>query len=329
MELLQLRYFRVVARIEHMTKAAEELFISQPSLSKTIRRLEREIGVPLFDRQGRSIRLNRFGEAFLAHVETLLRELEEGQRKVRDMAGLEHGEVSLAAASLNWLPGLLGRFQALHPAVQFQLSRCALSELPRRLETGACDFCFLSSPLIKPGVHWRPLLTHEILLVVSTRHRLARQGSIPLGAVSQEGVVLEKVDYGLRDVIDRFCHQAGFAPRVAYEVDEPTAILDFVKADLGVAFAPAAVRKQIQEHGLVALHLTEPVCHCTFGIAWHQEHYLSEAAHAFRQFIVGTFGAPEQAASAEAFVPRAQSRSPVVVDQPAGTYGTGRGTRMP
>ncbi len=80
MELLHLRYFRVVARLEHITKAAEELCIAQPSLSKTIRHLEQEVGVPLFDRPGRSIRLNQFGKAFLEHIETLFHELEEGQR---------------------------------------------------------------------------------------------------------------------------------------------------------------------------------------------------------------------------------------------------------
>jgi len=87
MDLLQLRYFRVVARLEHMTKAPRSFFIAQPSLSQTIGRLEKEIGVPLFDRHGRVIRLNQFGKAFLEHVETLFRELEEGQRKVQDMAG--------------------------------------------------------------------------------------------------------------------------------------------------------------------------------------------------------------------------------------------------
>jgi DNA-binding transcriptional LysR family regulator len=155
MDLLQLSYFRVVARVEHMTKAAEELFIAQPSLSKTIRRLEKEIGVPLFDRQGRSIRLNQFGKAFLEHIERIFRELEEGQREVRDRAGLEQGEVSLVAASLYWLPDLLHRFQVAHTSVHFHLSQRSLAEMPQQLEMGACDFCFLSTPLSKPAIQWR------------------------------------------------------------------------------------------------------------------------------------------------------------------------------
>jgi len=294
MNLLQLSYFRVVARTGHMTKAAEELFIAQPSLSKTIGRLEKEIGVPLFDRQGRSIQLNRFGKAFLEHVETMFYELEEGQRKVRDMAGLEYGEVSLVSASIYWLPELLHRFQILHPSVRFRLSQCSLSEMPQRLESGSCDFCFLSIPLIKSGIQWRALLREEIILVVPPGHRLAGQKIIPLQDVAQEAVVIEKVGSGLRDLVDTFCQQAGFTPRIAYEIDEPAALYEFVKAHLGVAFVPALMKKQIHEQALLSLRLTDPICLRTFGIAWHQEHYLSEAARTFQQFVMKHFADLEQ-----------------------------------
>jgi DNA-binding transcriptional LysR family regulator len=293
MNLLQLSYFRVVARTGHMTKAAEELSIAQPSLSKTIGHLEKEIGVPLFDRQGRSIQLNRFGKAFLEHVETMFYELEEGQRKVRDMAGLEYGEVSLVSASIYWLPELLHSFQMLHPSVRFRLSQCPLSEMPQRLEGGTCDFCFLSTPLIKPGIQWKALLREEIILVVPPGHRLARQKIIPLQEVAQESVVIEKVGSGLRDLVDTFCQQAGFTLRIAYEIDEPAALYEFVKAHLGVAFVPALMKKQIHEQALLPLRLTDPICLRTFGIAWHQEHYLSEAARTFQQFIVEHFAALE------------------------------------
>lgn len=87
MDLLQPKCFRVVAHLEHITRAATELAISQPSLSTTIRRLEDELGVPLFERQGRTIRLNQFGHVWLEHVERLLSELDEGARTLRDMAG--------------------------------------------------------------------------------------------------------------------------------------------------------------------------------------------------------------------------------------------------
>lgn len=289
MDLLQLSYFRVVARVEHMTKAAEELYIAEPSLSKTIRRLEKEIGVPLFDRQGRAIHLNQFGRAFLAHVETLFYELEEGQRKVRDMAGLEHGEVSLVAVSLIWIPDLLHRFQTLHPLVRFHLSQCPLAEIPRRLETGVYDFCFLSTPLIKPGIQWKSLLTEEILLVVPATHRLAGQEGVSLSEVAHEAVIIEKVGNGLRNLIDTFCQQAGFIPQIAYEIDEPATLYEFIKAGLGVGFTPMLMKKQASKQTLSCIHLTHPTCVRTLGMAWQEKHYLSQAAQAFRQFVIEYF----------------------------------------
>ncbi|EST51510.1 LysR family transcriptional regulator [Brevibacillus panacihumi W25] len=95
MDLLQLKYFQVVARLEHMTRAAEELHISQPSLSKMISRLEKHLGVPLFDRHGKQIRLNRFGKIFLNRVDRVFAELEEGQYELADLTGLERGEADL------------------------------------------------------------------------------------------------------------------------------------------------------------------------------------------------------------------------------------------
>ena len=198
MDLLQLRYFRVVARLEHMTKAPRS-FLSRSPLSQTFGRLEKEIGVPLFDRQGRSIRLNQFGKAFLEHIETMFYELEEGQRKVRDMAGLEHGEISLVAASLPWIPDLLHHFQVLHPSIHFHLSQCPFAEIPQQLETGAYDFCFLPTPSVQPSIQWKPLRTEEILLVVPKTHRLAGEAHVPLSEVAHEAVVIDKVGSGLRE----------------------------------------------------------------------------------------------------------------------------------
>lgn len=294
MDILQLRYFRVVARAEHMTKAADELGITQPSLSKIVGRLEQELGVPLFDRQHRSIRLNKFGTAFLAHVETVFRVLDDGQRKVRDLAGTERGEVSLAAASLYWLPELLHRFRARYPTVRFHLVQRPLAEMADRLETGASDFCFQSLPLTKASIQWTTLLTDDLVLVVPGTHRLAGRERIPLSAVADEEVVIEQVGSGLRDVVDHFCRRAGVTLRVVCEINEPAALLALVKAGIGVGFAPALLKQQIAEHDLKAVRLTDPKCQRTFGMAWHTERYLSRAADTFRQFTKAYFAGVEK-----------------------------------
>src|SRR3989440_11435856 len=93
------------------------------------------------------------------------------------------------------------------------------------------------------GIQWRPLLTEEILLVVPPTHRLAGQERVPLSEVAHEAVVIEKVGSGLRDVVETFCHQAGFTLRVSYEIDEPAALFAFVKAQLGVGFTTGLMEK--------------------------------------------------------------------------------------
>lgn len=99
MDLLQLQYFQVVARLENITHAAKELHVAQPSISKTIARLEESLGVPLFERSGRRIRLNRFGEAFLRRVERCFNELNDGQR---DLLPMLHLRLKVSILLLIW-----------------------------------------------------------------------------------------------------------------------------------------------------------------------------------------------------------------------------------
>jgi DNA-binding transcriptional LysR family regulator len=289
MELVQLSYFQVVARLEHMTRAAEELNITQPSLSKAITRLEREIGVPLFDRQGRGIRLNQFGVAFLGHVERVFRELAVATDEIRDLAGLEQGVVSMAAGALHWLPDVLRPFQAAHPAVRFRLFARSLGELHRLLATGESDFCFVPSNPALPSVRWRHLQTEDIFLVVPNGHRLADRASVALHEVAGDDLVLGKPGDVLREVMGGYFREAGFAPRVACEADEPAAVEDFVAASLGVAFIPG-LRKPLPSHGLTSwVRITEPCCRLTVGIAWNETRYLSRAAEAFRDHVLALY----------------------------------------
>lgn len=297
MELQQLKYFQAVARLEHVTRAAAELYISQPSLSKAIARLEEELGVPLFDHQGRRIRLNQFGRTFLRRVERAFSELEEGQREVADMAGPERGLVGLAAlytVGAHLLPDLLSAFRVRHPQISFRLFQNAAHIMLSQLDNGEVDLC-ISSPLSeRPGVTWAPLMTEEILLAVPPGHRLAGRSSIHLSEVAQEPFISLKPGYGVRDLTNRFCQQAGFTPSIAFEVDELTVVSGLVGAGFGVAFLPALARSS--ETGPIRLHIDEPRCQRTIGLAWVEGRYLSAAARLFRQFVIDYFAQLERPA---------------------------------
>jgi DNA-binding transcriptional LysR family regulator len=147
MDLLQLRYFQAVARHQHVSRAAAELRVAQPSLSRALARLEADLGVPLFDRHGRRLVLNRFGAAFLARVDSALEELDQGRRELDDLGGLAHGSVAVAAESLLLLTDLLAGFLTARPGVSFQLFQSPAPAMAGFLHTGQVDFCLASQLL--------------------------------------------------------------------------------------------------------------------------------------------------------------------------------------
>jgi len=291
MDLLQLKYFQVVAQLEHMTRAAEKLYIAQPSLSQSIARLEEELGVPLFDRQGRRIHLNQFGRAFLKRVERIFLELEEGKREVADMAGLERGSIALAVASTQPLPELLSGFLARYPRVRFRLfQQQSLATVVQQLERGEIDLCISSPPIEEPGIPWVPLLTEELFLLVPNNHRLAGRGSIRLIEAAEEAFISLKPGHGLRDLMDDLCKQAGFVPNVAFEGDETATVRGLVSAGLGVSFvAVHSWQAKLIDQPVTLLRIDEPICQRTIGLAWLEARYLSEATRRFQQFVIEYF----------------------------------------
>jgi DNA-binding transcriptional LysR family regulator len=288
-ELQQLKYFQTVARLEHMTRAAEELHISQPSLSITIARLEEDLGVPLFDRHRRQIQLNSFGKLFLQHVNRIFAEIEAGKREAKELAGLEGGLVTLASANLTLLPHLLSRFLASHPSTQFRLVQSSTAEMQRQLEQGDVDFC-ISSPLLQgKDIESTMLLEEDIVLIVPAGHRLAGQASICLSEAKDEPFISLKIGYGLRDYTDHLCRLEGFVPKTACEVDEPLLVNTLVKSGVGVAFLPYSAWRGLANSAVVAVRIDKPLCRRAIGLAWSNGRYKSAAADRFQQFVVEYF----------------------------------------
>jgi DNA-binding transcriptional LysR family regulator len=291
MEFLQLKYFQVVARLEHITKAAKELNVSQPSVSNSIQRLEKKLGIPLFERQGRQIKLNIFGKTYLRRVEQAFLALEEGKRELADMAGLDHGVISLAVSLPNILPNLLKDFLIIHPHVRvIQRQAGSTLEMRSELENADIDFCISTYPVTGPDIEWLTLVKEEMYLTVPKGHRFASRESIPLIEAADEPFISLSTRYNYREITDGFCRQAGFEPYIAFELEEVSAIQTLVEMGLGITFTlPLSLGSKASNPDTIQLKITEPLCQRTFGIAWNRKHYLSQAAIHFRQFVIGFF----------------------------------------
>lgn len=289
MELLQLKYFQTVARLEHMTKAAEQLQIAQPSLSKTISRLEEDLGVELFDREHRKISLNAAGKVFLNRVDRAFAELNEGQRELNQFMDQDQKSITLAVTIPRVLPSLLGSFLSKHPDVRFQQFLKSVSSMKKMLLEGELDYCISSIPIEGEGIRWEPLITEEIFLIVPPNHQLAERESVRLEEVKDEAFISMNTGYGFRNLTDQFCREAGFVQHIAFEGDEPTVISDLVRQGLGVAFVSELSWVPKSGQFPHKLRIVEPTCQRTIGLAWSEKRYFTPIAKQFRLFVLDYF----------------------------------------
>ncbi|MCW3790149.1 LysR family transcriptional regulator [Paenibacillus sp. LS1] len=289
MELLQLKYFLTVARCEHVTEAAGKLHVTQSSLSKTIQRLEDDLGVPLFDRIGRKLRLNDFGRTFLHRTEKALFELEQGQREIADLSNPDQGTLQLAVTTASTLPGILREFRKNKPDIQFHVQMVSLENMSRLLHRGEVDFCLASPPIQGDDIECQILYNDPIVVAVPMGHRYADRSSIQLTELKDERFVGVKQGYGVRDMVDYVCQSVGFVPKYVYEGDEPARLTALVEAEIGLAFIPSTARNpnervrflQVEEHRLVR----------EIALLSHKNIYISKAALAFRSVVMDYFSA--------------------------------------
>jgi DNA-binding transcriptional LysR family regulator len=295
MELHQLKYFQTVARLGHMTRAAEALYVSQPSLSRAIAQLEQELGAPLFERNGRRIHLNQYGQILLRRVDFALEDLEQARREIQDLIEPEQGVVALSVlrgSGMYLLPSLLSAFRQRYPRIRFQLQQEASDATfagLRPLEEGEVDFCLCSSPQEAFEGIWQPILTDQLRLAVPAHHPLAQREQIHLTDVAQEPFIGLPAGAHFQTLIETLCRQAGFTPRVVIEVDELTTAYEMVAAGGGVALLPESIWRNLAHPAAVALHLAEETASWTIGLAWSENHTLSSAACLFRQYVLEVF----------------------------------------
>ncbi|MXQ52405.1 LysR family transcriptional regulator [Shimazuella sp. KC615] len=283
MELLQLQYFRKVAQLGHLTKAAEELHIAQPALSKTIARLESDLGVPLFDRQKRQIRLNDYGHIFLKQVEIALSALEEGKRQIADQADMVRGRVVLASTDHQCDAELVSSFLELFPDHRLFIKQTNSDEQNQSfLKNGDIDFYITSLPVDHKNMDSYSFITEEIFLGVPKSHSLANQSKVHLQELSNEDFISLPTRNHFRQLTDKFCRDVGLNLQTICEVEELSAISSFVEIEIGIAFLPKAAATD----KVVLLPIEQPKCTRTFQIVWLKDRYLSKAAKRFLQFLI-------------------------------------------
>src|SRR5260370_2422675 len=176
MEMHQLAYFESVSRHLHFTRAAEERNVPQPWVSHQIRKLETELGTPLFHRMKRHVALTEAGKTFLPHAQAVLRRLEEARLEVQQRSGLRKGTLGVGAppsVGTHLLPAALAAFSRLRPGIELAFREAGSRTLLKLLEEGELDLAVVIQPIRHPVLETLPLVEEELLLAVPRQHPLA------------------------------------------------------------------------------------------------------------------------------------------------------------
>ncbi|MGW4629177.1 LysR family transcriptional regulator [Streptomyces rubiginosohelvolus] len=276
MELRHLNAFLAVAEELHFGRAAKRLQMAQPPLSQRIRQLEKELGVQLFHRNTRSVRLTSAGETFLEPVRTVLDDLDTAVRAARSAGIGEYGRVTIGfagASSHETLPRLTRAVRAAHPGLELVMTgqtyaNTALS----RVADGSLDLGFVRLPVARPGVAHRVIDEEELVCALPSDHPLARRETVPLDVLAGEPFVSFPANSGstVRDAMTAACENAGFTPRIVQEAPDSYTILALVAAGVGVTLTVTSVQ-HIQQNGLVYRPLAGPAVRLRAALAWRAD----------------------------------------------------------
>ncbi len=281
MNLYHLRYFVTLAHLEHYTKAAEILTITQPSLSHAISSLEKELGVKLFEKDGRNIVLTKCGQTFLTDIEQSLDKLDSSVKRLR-LAGLGEGRIDIGMLRIlgDTVPKYVKRFMDIHSSKNIQFyfhtSTNLTADIIRDLKDRRYDIAFCSKTENEPSIDFVPVDRQELVLIVPNSHPLATHDTVDLRETLPYPQICFSHHSGLRPVIDKLFEQCGGAPKADYFLEEEQAIAGLVSAGLGIAVVP---RMSILDHMPVKIiEITEP--------AWERVIYMAVLKNVYQAPVV-------------------------------------------
>ena len=283
MEIMQIRYFLEAAKTKHMTNSAKNLHITQPALTQAVRRLEKDLGVPLFVARGRNVVLTEYGKYLQKKLEPLMEQLDAIPEQLKMMSALE-GEtihMNVLAASGLVMEAII-EYKKEHEEILFQLQQNTESEL---YDIGVTTKLFY----LGQDEENRFACGEEIYLAVPENQRYQGKESVRLAEAADEGFISLLGSREFRYICDRFCQHAGFIPRIIFESDNPSAVKNMIAANMGIGFWPDFTWGSIENERVRLLKIEEPVCQRDIIIHYNRNKPDSRNVEEFYEFLTGFF----------------------------------------
>ncbi|WP_330451306.1 MULTISPECIES: transcriptional regulator CynR [unclassified Streptomyces] len=286
LELRHLRYLLAVAEHGNFTRAAEDLRISQPTLSQQIKQLERTLGVQLLDRTGRTVRPTDAGAVYVEHARRALRDLAAAERAVHDLQDLSQGHLRLAVTPTftAYLIGpVVAELHARHPGITLTLTEATQDRIEARLTDDEVDLGIAFTAIHQPGIATTPLFTETLSLVTTAQHPTSRHQPMPVHDLDRQQLALLSTDFATRSHIDAYFTRHRVHPRIAVEANSIQALTEIVQRTGLATVLPDAIT---HDHDyLTPVSLDPPLPSRTVTLLTREGAYLSAAARAFIRLI--------------------------------------------
>lgn len=302
MELHQLRYAVRVAQSLNFSKAAADLFVTQPNLSHQILKLENELGVTLFERKTRSVKLTLAGERFVGGAKRVLAELDELNHAMQEYGALGTGEIKIGTLPFSGNQGLtsfIPAFQKKYPGIQIKIMETAGGQdLLKQLIAGTvdvvCAFFDIDRDYDVP-VKLYPLSKGNVVLITSSAHRFAQEPKIFLSDAADELFILPPLTHNMRELALHTCRASGFEPKIACECNQHNTLFNLVANGFGISF----ISSQFIDNALSANTKVipfDPLIDRTLCLAVMENKHQSPAISVFRDFILKATSVDEKSA---------------------------------
>lgn len=286
MEISQLYYFIVAAEQEHMTKASEILTLSQSALSRSITALEKELGVPLFDRKNRKILLNRYGKVFLEDAKKIVSQTEISKANLSHLVHPDIGNISISfvhSLGLSYIPLLIKEFQRSNPGHTLTLNEDNAPLIVKDLLTNETDLGFATQYQFFSDLVYNPIFKEKIVLIAADQHRFSEMKAIKLESITNEKFIHYNAGTELRKLIDSSFLNHNINMHVAYDGLEINSIIGLVTANMGIALVPESIVQNIK--GIKIIPLLDFNIDRTIYLIHKKEGYISKAVLYFKDFV--------------------------------------------
>ena len=289
MDTKNFEYLVEIARQESLSKAAARLYLSQPTLTKFLKKIEAEYGTPLFDRVGKTVRLTDAGQTFLGYARTLLATAQQAQAALQPAKQIS-GSLRIALADSvcsTFLPGLLKRYHALCPQVELVLCTATADGMLQMLGTNQIDLAYtLDQPLLQPNLVLAADVPEPVCFIAPSAHPLAGQETVTLEELPRQEFLLTERGMSYRDALDQCLAARGLAIHPYLELGSAALLCQMVEQGMGLSFLPEyIVRPALAAGRLARLNVPDCTVEMHRQLFYHRDKWLTPQMKAFIELV--------------------------------------------